>query len=204
MIPLGVLASRRAAPVPLQFVGANNAPVPSVTIPTHQAGDLLVMSSAGDWNVPSLPSGWTSIGTFATASDASEGRLAYRVATASGTTSGTWTNANFVQVAVYRGQHPTTPIGAHSFRESGWSSTVRFPALSGMQSAGSWVLCGVDHWSYNESASWPSGLVERVDRANYGGLADTNGVVTSWPLSGNFSMGSSGGYLAFSLEIRGG
>ena len=74
-------------------VGSAIADGARVTIAARQAGDLLVIFAArfDSTTIPTLPSGWTSAATK-TGTDRA-GRVGYRVATGSGTTSGTWTGA---------------------------------------------------------------------------------------------------------------
>lgn len=76
----------------------------TITIPSgHQAGDLLIIYAfRGVLNTaPSLPAGWTSLGTQS--SSASAYRVGWKIAGSSSETSGTWTNATGLAVDVYRG-----------------------------------------------------------------------------------------------------
>jgi len=95
----------------IQYIGLTSANATSVSLPSHQTGDLILImaqdyevnnDSAGGL-IPALPAGYTSIrdGT----SDADEDwswRVGYKFATNNSETSGTWTNAEKVVAAVYR------------------------------------------------------------------------------------------------------
>lgn len=75
----------------------------TATMPAHQSGDLLIGYAFRDGSntAPSLPSGWTN-GDNSGANSCSA-RLGYKVATSSGETSGTWTNATSLIIVVLRG-----------------------------------------------------------------------------------------------------
>ena len=93
-------------------VGSASAAATSVTLPTHQADDVILIYAyrSGSNTAPSLPSGWTNIGNSGTGS--SSFRWGWLRATGSGTTSGTWTNATHVHAIIYRGALVSgTPVG---------------------------------------------------------------------------------------------
>lgn len=106
----------------LSFVGyATQASGNTVTIPTHQAGDLIIIyASRGNATPPGVGSGFMSMQTMANGSYSY--RVGYQIAAAAGTTSGTWTNASRLMVFVYRS---TTAFRLPRF-VGGWlSSTSR-------------------------------------------------------------------------------
>ena len=75
----------------------------SVTIPSHQVGDLIIVwawiESATN---PTIPAGWTTI-TNTTDGTTCSISMGWKIATSSSETSGTWTNATSTGAAVYRG-----------------------------------------------------------------------------------------------------
>ncbi len=111
MIPATRFRAGRRRSVPpgdAEFISAASAAATTLTLPTHQAGDLIVMCAGARTNSASreitLPAGWTSIrsATF-DANRFSTLRVAYKVAASSGETSGTWTYAGGLTALVYRG-----------------------------------------------------------------------------------------------------
>lgn len=177
-------------------------------IPTHQAGDLLVlwMFRDGAALAPALPSGWTQA---ASGTGTNVGwLLAYRVATASGTSGGGATAATSVITHVYR---PTAgyvlSVGA-AVGGSGVSTTVTYPALTLQDTSGvSWVATFGGHRSTNTALETaPSGLVARstvLDATDEAAGFDTNGGVGWWSSRAASVGGTSSGWSAVSVEIKG-
>ena len=149
-------------------VGSAIADGASVTIPAHQAGDLLVIfaNRFDSTTIPTLPSGWTSAATQ-TGTDRA-GRVGYRVATGSGTTSGTWTGAQTTLVWVLRDHGG---IGAAAV-----GAATTLPALT-LTGSSSWV--GALQSGYSSLPAVPSGMTSRAN-GSYERVADTNGTVSSW------------------------
>jgi surface protein len=93
-----------AATGSITYIGSASG-VASATLPAHQVGDLIIAfafreESTASVALPTIPTGWTSIDTAN--GNRFAARVAYRVATSSGTVSGTWTNATTVIFLVYR------------------------------------------------------------------------------------------------------
>ena len=150
-------------------VGSAIADGASVTIPAHQAGDLLVIfaNRFDSTTIPTLPSGWTSAATKTGTSRA--GRVGYRVATGSGTTSGTWTGAQTTLVWVLRDHGG---IGAAAV-----DAATTLPALT-LTGSSSWV--GALQSGSELLPAVPSGMTSRNSSAWASRVADTNGTVSSW------------------------
>lgn len=91
-------------------VGSNTAG----SMPAYEIGDLLIAFSYRENSgaAPTVPAGvgWTTIPVLATANGNSH-RCAYKIATTTSETIGTFTNGQQTFVQVYRGADPTTPIG---------------------------------------------------------------------------------------------
>lgn len=104
---------------PPSVVGATAVQSTSITIPTHQVGDIIVIYAyrGGSNTIPSKPAAsgtvpaWVDIDAV-TGANTNSSRVAYFVATATTTTSGTWANAGSMVCVVLRGQY-STPIGGH-------------------------------------------------------------------------------------------
>jgi uncharacterized repeat protein (TIGR02543 family) len=193
----------------LFFVGANSATGTTVAIPAHQAGDLIVIFAYNDASddAPNMPSGWTEIGT-GSGSAGNSSSLGYRVATSSGTTSGSWTSANatILSVSVFRGQNIVSPIGANAHNFNDNSSTVTYPGLSLSVTDGtSWVLGFAGHDATTSNLQIPpSGMVNKTNVVGGGGESathDTNGGISSWN-SQSVGVGVANGWRARTLEIK--
>ena len=148
----------------------------SGTLPAHQAGDLIVITAV-KWGTsgsnPTVPSGWTSSSSGTNIYRRSTG---YRIASASGTASGTWTGAETLYVSIWR----DVTIGATASTASS-SKAAGPPALTLTQPGTSWV--GLMSSGDGVSPTLPTGMVER-HRVSGSGVydlyADTDGPVSSW------------------------
>jgi len=187
--------------VAIQYIGSATG-VTSATLPAHQAGDLILAFAFRDGitTAPTLPSGWTNIRN--NSGNACSGRVAYRVATASGTASGTWTNATSVVFLIYRNINQNSPIGnTNSATDS--SVTVNYPALPVSQN--SWVVGFAGHSSANVNLIAPTGMTNRAyvqDATDEAAGHDTNGSVASWASRNTSVGGTSGGWRSYVLEIK--
>lgn len=99
---------------------------PMASMPTHTTGDILLMFAFRDGvaTAPGTAAGWTSL-TSAGANSCAF-RTAYKVATSSGETSGTWTNATSLLCAVYRNVGTPNSVGV----SQGSSATITYPTAS--------------------------------------------------------------------------
>jgi hypothetical protein len=170
----------------IQYVDSASAAGDSLTIPAHQAGDLLIIwayNAGASSTVPTVPSGWISRVT-ASAGGGRSGVLAYRTATAAGTASGTWTDATHVAVWVGRSDAGFYLAPGMTSTGAGTSSAVISYSTIG---AGffwfdTWVI-GFGGTPANDATDTPpSGMVNRTSTASSGEIAihDTNGNVGSW------------------------
>ncbi len=116
----------------VSFVAAASAEATSLsTMPTHAKNDLLVMfffraASA----VVTVPTGWAVMEqrSASTGGNRVVG-VAYKIATSSSETSGTWTSANMLTCAVLRDDANYLVLGGVSFTGSA-TSTVSYAAIS--------------------------------------------------------------------------
>lgn len=180
----------------------------TATMPAHQTGDLIVVFAFrdGSTTAPTLvtsPS-YTSIANAG--ANTCSYRIARRIATSSGETVGTWTNATSVIVHVYRGVDQTTPIGVDG-TSTGASTTVTYPALTlGVTDGSSWVAGFAGHRSVNTTLETPpTGMVLRehtVDATDEAAGHDTAGGVASWSSTNVSVGGTSSGWCSAVIEIR--
>lgn len=169
----------------IEFVGGGGADADTVTIPAHQAGDMIIIV-AGRYNAaiaPSLPAGWTEIiSDTVTAGGFNYGyRVGYKFAMSSSETSGTWTNAIRMAVAVYRN---AVSIGNIATSKSPVStSRITWPALS-LDSPPGLVLGFAVHGTASGSGSPPEGYTFRglaPSASSRAIIMDTGGPVPSVP-----------------------
>lgn len=158
---------------------------------------------------PTLPTGWTTISTAATASGGTVGsyRLGCNISSSSGDTgSGSWTSATDVIGASYAGTNTDTTadcallVGASAFQNAKTSATVTYSALTLLATDGSSYVTGFA----GSSAGVPgtTGTMTNITTAGTGPavtVADTNAGVSSWS-SGTASV-TSGTWMSGVVEI---
>ena len=174
----------------------------TVTIPTHAAGDLIVIFAYRDGSNtrPGLASGYTAI--IDGGGNTNSMRVGYVVATDSSTTSGTWTSATSVIAVVYRA---TGAIGVGVSAQTGAASTtVTYPALTGM-GTDSWVVGFAGHRATNTTLETaPTGMTNFAtdqDATDEVAAHDTNAVAASWSATAVSVGGTSSGWRSATVEI---
>lgn len=174
----------------VSFVGAASAEATSLTLPAHQAGDLLVMYARGlsaSPTPPTLPSGWLQVLRFSVSTN--NVAFCYQIASAAGTASGTWANAQHLMCVVYRHTTNLLAIGLPSSASGTNTATVNYPSVTAYPLSG-WVLgMGSAKNDSNINTDFdlaPSGMTNR--HSSYGATHnyeitahDTNADVASWP-----------------------
>lgn len=186
----------------IQFVGQATG-VASATLPSHQAGDLVVAFAFrdGSTTAPTLPSGWTDLNSGGINSCGY--RVGYRVAVDSSTVSGTWTNATALVLQVYRNARGVGQGGSGS----GVGTNVDYIQASPLTIAdgSSWVAGFAGHRSVDTSLQTaPAGMTARatfVDATNEAAGHDTAGGVAGWSTTTVSSGGTSSGWLSHTREI---
>jgi len=189
----------------ISFVGAATGTT-SATLPAHVAGDVLLAFAHRDGNTtaPSLPAGWTDLGS--SGANVNSSRIGYKVAAGSSETSGTWTNATGLVVLVYRGCNTTDPIGGVVGGGSS-SLVVAYPALTLQVTDGtSWVAAVAGHRSVDivGLAGPPAGLTNRAYQQDATATIvghDTAAGVSSWAGASDTVTGTSGGWRSWSVEL---
>lgn len=198
----------------VSFVGAASAEATSLTLPTHQAGDLIVICAARTPNgAITMPTGWKTL--LRRDAQALTTLAAWKIANTSGELSGTWTGANLLQAAVYR--HTTESIvpNGNSVNASAASTTVTFLAITnetanaGEMTSNNWVAAfALSASNAIDFETPPTGMTNRavISGATALELAlhDTNANVTSWA-STNRTANASAAYhtIVFSIEPTG-
>lgn len=215
---LVVLALALACPLyaDLSYIGSCGGNTSSCTPPAHQSGDLFVILAGrgGGATAPTLPSGWTSVGTQVTNTGGTNGsvRVACKVATSSSETVTGFTNADSLSLTIYRGQASgdtstcaSAILGTPSFYAGPTSSetTATFNGITNSAST-SWVagkaMCSGCTAGMTTA---PTGMSNRHGSAGppRSGSHDTNGGVASFTQA-NVTYTTAGRIITVTLEIK--
>jgi hypothetical protein len=169
------------------FVDVATANATTLTMPEHATDDILI-GVAYQWGSNTditVPAGWTSIANV----DGSfhNFRVAYKVAASASETSGTWTGANELLIASYRGFNTADPIGGvvTAIASGTGASSIAFPVLSSaaMDASGtSWILGAYGHEEAGNdfSATTATLTAHRAEQraTDLVGLKDSDGAAT--------------------------
>ena len=112
----------------ISYISAASAASNSVAIGTHDTNDLITLFAFNNTSatIPTLPSGWTNMYTLT----ATIGwRVGYRIATSSGETSGTWTNADGVIALVHRAGAGALVLPGTNVTSSGTATNITYGAI---------------------------------------------------------------------------
>ena len=188
----------------ISHIGSQGNAGTTVTIPAHQIGDLILIFAYRDGNntAPTVPAAggtvptWTIIGT-ASGGNTNSSRLHYAVATATNTTSGTWTSATELIAVVYRGTRRPGGTGA----TGALGTSISYPAVT-MQRAdnSSWVAGFAGHRTATNVELAPSGMLNRTSIGTEAANHDTNGTVSSWSATA-VTVSASSGWRARTVEL---
>lgn len=182
------------------FVNSNSAAATSCTLPEYKPNDIAIVFAYNTAaTAPSLPAGWTSASSQAANSNGF--RTGYRFLVAGDTTTGTWTNAVLVIVAVYR---DISAIGGAGSTTSVASTTTAISGFTPQIATGSSWRVSFGGSVQTVSMTTPAGYTLRgtqVGGTGMGILVDFNaGVTTAAQITStnNSSVVSAGG----SVELR--
>lgn len=182
----------------------------SVTIPPHQAGDLILAFAPRDGSntLPTLPTGqdWASVLAPVGANTISA-RVAAKTADGSSETTGTFTSATSLIVEVWRPRPGYVLSIGDAASATGASTTVSYPALTLQDPSGNSVVVGfAAHRSVNTTLeSPPTGMINRaavLDATDEAVAHDTDSGVSSWPLTTKSVGGTSSGWFGATVEIK--
>lgn len=191
----------------ISFVGAASG-VNTVTLPAHQAGDLIMVFAFRDGSTAALanPSGFTSLSGVG--DSGCYAGLWSKIATSSSESVGTITNATTVLAAVYRGVRQDKPISTASLSlDFGSGTTVNYPAVQFVYNGDgtSWFGAAAGHRSTNTSLETPpAGMTLRsnsVDATDEASIFDTATGTTGWPLKTVSVGGTASNWISFTYEI---
>jgi hypothetical protein len=181
--------------VTVSFVSAASAETNTLTMPSHQAGDLLVIwayRSAAN-TLFTVPDGWYRATVRSAGSQCSI--FAFKTATSSSEASGTWTNADALACCVYRDNSNFISVGGIVHTSINSSTAVVYSALvipglastsvNTMRSSSSIVVGCVGITANNSNVQTaPSGMTNRTSVTGSGArqiaVHDTSSEVANW------------------------
>lgn len=204
----------------VSFIGAASAEATTLTLPAHQAGDLLVMVALRSTSntITLTPAGWLQVGSNSGLNTDSL-VVSWKIATSAAEVSGTWANASFLLCAVYRDDvnllGASIAVGSRSVL--GGTATPTFPTKAPRTAASvtpiadrmmsdSSVVIGVvaSTSSAVSLAPPPSGMTNRVASsgvsANQIAVHDTGSLVASWALT-NATLAGTTPWLTQVIEL---
>lgn len=188
----------------ISYISSGSGVDSIATMPTHQAGDLLLFYAFIDGvaTPPSLPGDCTNIGTDTRFNTGA--RVAYKIAASSSETSGTWTTATNLIVVVYR----DTKRPGKFWLNNGTGTLLLYSINSQTfeDAAGSaWAVGFAGHRSVNGSlVTPPTGMTNRtvtVTATSKAAAHDTNGTVTGWADQSVEVAGSANGWICSVVEL---
>lgn len=205
-----LISGLTANPAGIIFVGASYAFGTSATIPPHIAGDTIVVFARGSANgaAPTAPSASGTVPTWTTAVASANGygsnRTGYATATANDTTTGTWTGADGIIVAVLRRANGVGGAAANAGQLSSGSA----PAITLTKTTGTSAILHFHGYGDGVNAvtsistTAPAGYTQRVNAiSGKVGLAmlTKNSTNADGAVSQSATVGAFGGYA--SLEV---
>lgn len=149
----------------ISFIASAGFSATSGTVPTHVAGDLIVITAYRTaTTAPSLGSGYTAVDN--TSGNANSIRVGYKWATSTSDASGTWTNATGIIISVYRN---VAGIGVVDATTHAAATTVSLASLGTFKNGNgeSWVVAA--YGSTAASTGVPTGFTSRGTQTITGG-----------------------------------
>jgi hypothetical protein len=194
----------------ISVVSSTSAAATSVTLPSHQAGDLIIISARRANNTaPSIPAAGGTVPQFNNIQAAGANTLSLRTAAATATssshTSGTWTNASHLTVTVLRSDVGSLVVGASNTANNSSNSNMPYPSLalqsitgrSAIYRAGTRATAAANvatpPTNYTLIVSEPSASPVMAAHRRLAQSADAT--------ADNVAMGSTGTHRAHSVEI---
>ena len=143
----------------INLIGADSALSTTITIPTHDVGDMLLMFAyrTGVTTPPTLPDGWKNLDSGGSGLNGS--RVAYKIAASDSETSGTWTNASGLIIHVYRTDGRWKAPEAESDGNYWASSTMKFPDMPARPGGARFVRFAGQRTATDMLGSTPSGWI---------------------------------------------
>lgn len=180
----------------------------SVTLPTHKAGDLIVIAAFrtnGSSTPPTQPAGYISSGTNAETGGPAM-RVGYKFAASASETSGTWSNTNLIYALVIRGVDTLSTLQCPVTANHVASATAIYPAVP--TEGQCWVFgFGCVMGSTTSSIDTPPAGMTAIDTRTSGSdevglFYRSNPTPDSWR-DQNVPLGGSSSWVATTLPVQG-
>jgi hypothetical protein len=204
------LVAQGSAASTLALQGSGNGTGTTVTIPAHQAGDLVVVSAYRANNTP--PTAPASGGDFAWTTVESAGAntlgltTVASVATGAATSTVTMANAANWVVHVYRATNGTLSIGAHATKDANNKTVISYPGVTLQNANGTSTVYRVGaRTAATTVRTAPPGYVNRQSSPATGATpiaSHDRASVAANPADDDVAQSSSAAYRAHSLEIK--
>lgn len=187
-------------------VGSGSAQATTISIPTHAIGDLIIISAGrNNTTTPTIPSGWVSQAS-ASVSGLSH-IVGWKIAKTTSETSGTWTNAAVLHVAVYRGSGGSLCV-PNSSTAGATSTSINYASVATYKTGvlDNWYFAHVIQLnSANSLETAPTGManinVESSSGVWKSVIHDTNASQLSNWSSTNVTVATSAAYRSAVLQI---
>ena len=194
----------------LSRVGGSSAAATSIAIPTHVAGDLIVIWAYRDGSTtpPTVPAAAGTVPAFTTidgptGANSNSAVCAWAVAAGTTDTSGTWTNATGISVEVWRGA-AAVPIGGHA--QSGASvasgANIAIPAITLHETGGNSAILAFAGWQ--TVTAWnaaPAGYTQRSQVATECEALSKNSTTSDGSFNVTGTASGTGGTRTQQVEI---
>ena len=192
-------------------VGFASALATSIAIPSHQAGDIIVISAGRNTaTAPTVPSGW--ITQVATGASEVSNAIAWKMAKSSSETSGTFANASVLQCAVYRASAGILVVSSAAGVQAATSATINYANVVNGLSYRPGVL---DNWyigaaiqlnSTNSLETPPTGMANVMVDSSAGvwkaAYHDTNASqLSSWSATNVGPLATSAAYISRVIQL---
>jgi hypothetical protein len=177
-------------------VSSASAQATTITIPSHQAGDLIVVATARNNDAAvTAPTGWVRLSS-AGGSGISYS-IGYKFAQSNSETSGVWTNASILHCSVYRGSVGVVVPGTATINIANVSATIAYAALSQNRIGFSdvWYLGFITQLNSTQAIETAPTGMQNINFQSISGVVksaihDTNSTNLNWPLTNVILAGS--------------
>lgn len=185
----------------ITYVSSAAAAGNTVAMPTHQAGDLILVHAYRDGSIvgPTPASGYANFAR--SGGDLNSSAVGYKWAASGSESVGTWNNATGIVVHVYRG---VSRLGAAEVATGSGNTIAYPPATLKRLGSTSWAARFAGHrTATNINSNTPAGYVHRSGVASECRGCDTNAALSANPGSATQSVNASSGWIARTVELRG-
>lgn len=191
------------------ITGSASAATTSVTLPSHNVGDLIVIFAYRDGNVavPTVPTAagtvpaWVTIDSAAGGSFANSFVTAQFVATATNHTSGAWANATGMIAVVVSGQ-ASSPIGGHATTINSSTVSATAPSVTLSKTDGSSLL--LEFYGHRFVTAWdaaPAGYTRQTSVATEVCCNTKNDTTSDGSIAQTGTISTAGAYAGAAVEI---